>query len=156
MAMVLDHALDGAGAFDAKILATDISTRMLRQAKTGIYPRSRLGDVPSAMLHKYFATAAEVSHGEGHAYAVGPALRGMISFRRLNLMEEPWPFNGSFDFIFCRNVMIYFDHPTQERLIARYWDRLESGGLLFTGHAESLTGISHRFRYVEPTIYEKP
>jgi chemotaxis protein methyltransferase CheR len=82
-------------------------------------------------------------------------LKELIAFRHLNLME-PWPFSGPFDFIFCRNVMIYFDKPTQEKLVNRYWDVLEDGGLLFTGHSESLTGVNHRFRYVQPTIYLKP
>ncbi len=79
----------------------------------------------------------------------------MTQFNYLNLMDA-WPFRGPFDFIFCRNVMIYFDKPTQEALVGRFYDCLDSGGLFFTGHSESLTGISHRFRYVQPTIYRKP
>ena len=87
-------------------------------------------------------------------YQVSPAARRLIRFARLNLME-PWPFSGPFDFIFCRNVMIYFDKPTQQTLVNRFWDCLEEGGLLFTGHSESLTGIAHKFRYVQPTVYVK-
>ena len=79
----------------------------------------------------------------------------MVRFAHLNLMD-PWPFTGPLDFIFCRNVMIYFDKPTQQRLIERFYDILAPGGILFTGHSESLTGIAHRFRYVQPTIYLKP
>jgi chemotaxis protein methyltransferase CheR len=70
-----------------------------------------------------------------------------------------WPIDtrqGGLDFIFCRNVMIYFDKPTQSRLVNRFWDILSPEGILFTGHSESLTGIEHRFRYVQPTIYAKP
>ncbi|MGC3957497.1 MAG: CheR family methyltransferase [Verrucomicrobiota bacterium] len=78
-------------------------------------------------------------------YEVVPALRQMVAIRHLNLMEE-WPFSGPFDFIFCRNVMIYFDKPTQHKLVNRYFDILDSGGLLFTGHSESLTGIAHPVR----------
>ena len=81
-------------------------------------------------------------------------VRDLIRFRHLNLMEN-WPFSGPFDFIFCRNVMIYFDKPTQERLVNRLYDLLEPGGLLFTGHSESLTGIQHQFQYVQPTIYAR-
>ena len=87
-------------------------------------------------------------------YEVGEGLRKMIIFQYLNLMEG-WPVKGPIDFIFCRNVMIYFDKPTQCRLINRYWELLDSGGLLFTGHSESLTGIDHKFDYVQPTIYMK-
>ena len=66
-----------------------------------------------------------------------------------------WPIRVPLDFIFCRNVMIYFDKPTQECLVNRYWDQLDIGGALFTGHSESLTGIKHKFEYVQPTIYRK-
>jgi chemotaxis protein methyltransferase CheR len=86
---------------------------------------------------------------------VGKAVRSIVRFRHLNLIES-WPFTGPFDFIFCRNVMIYFDKATQGKLVKRFWDVLPSGGLLFIGHSESLTGIDHHFRYVEPTIYERP
>jgi chemotaxis protein methyltransferase CheR len=81
-------------------------------------------------------------------------LAGLIQFNYLNLMDV-WPFTGPFDFNFCRNVMIYFDKETQQRLIQRYWDCLAKGGVLFTGHSESLTGVSHKFSYVQPTIYMK-
>jgi len=67
-----------------------------------------------------------------------------------------WPIKGPLDFIFCRNVMIYFDKTTQANLINRFWDLLDSGGILFTGHSESLTGIEHKFKYIQPTIYMKP
>ena len=79
----------------------------------------------------------------------------MVHFARLNLMG-PWPMRGPFDAIFCRNVMIYFDRPTRERLIGRFFDLLAPGGTFFVGHSESLTGIRQQFRYVRPTVYEKP
>jgi chemotaxis protein methyltransferase CheR len=85
-------------------------------------------------------------------YDAMPELRKIISFRHLNLMDR-WPFTGPFDFIFCRNVMIYFDKPTQQRLVQRFKGALAPGGMLFTGHSESLTGISHGLSYVQPTIY---
>lgn len=93
-------------------------------------------------------------HNGDRLYAVAPHLRRMIRFRHLNLMDA-WPFQGPFDFIFCRNVMIYFDKPTQEKLVNRYFEVLQPGGLLFTGHSESLTGVNHRFGYVRPTIYAR-
>ena len=88
------------------------------------------------------------------SYEVRPALRNLITFKYLNLME-PWPFRGPFDFIFCRNVMIYFDKATQQQLVNRFWELLNPNGIFFTGHSESLTGIQHRFTYVQPTIYRK-
>jgi chemotaxis protein methyltransferase CheR len=78
----------------------------------------------------------------------------MVRFARLNLMGT-WPMRGPFDAIFCRNVMIYFDKPTQAALVDRYWELLAPGGHLFVGHSESLTGLTHRFRYVRPAVYVK-
>jgi chemotaxis protein methyltransferase CheR len=140
------------GGWDIKILATDLSTQVLATAKAGIYASQRTTSIPPALRTKYFASRKV--DGET-LYEASPALRSLICFNRLNLMEE-WPFTGPFDFIFCRNVMIYFDKPTQERLVGRYFQMLDSGGLLFTGHSESLTGVNHKFRYVRPTIYAKP
>jgi chemotaxis protein methyltransferase CheR len=158
LSMVLNKILEGQGAWDTKILATDISSRVLEIAKNGLYSETRLRDVPPDMLRQFFTLEprGKQQADKTKLYRVGPALRSLLTFRRLNLMDEPWPFNGRFDFIFCRNVMIYFDKPTQQKLVQRYWDALEPGGLLFTGHSESLTGIQHKFRYVEPTIYAKP
>jgi len=99
-------------------------------------------------------TRAKSLAGTDGWLTITPAVRELVVFRSLNLIAD-WPFCGTFDLIFCRNVMIYFDRPTQERLVRRFWDYVRTGGLLFTGHAESLTGIEHNFRYVEPTIYSK-
>jgi chemotaxis protein methyltransferase CheR len=92
---------------------------------------------------------------DGDRYEVAANLRHLVVLRYLNLMQD-WPIQGPIDFIFCRNVMIYFDKPTQNRLIHRFYDLLAPGGILFTGHSESLTGITHKFQYVQPTIYRKP
>jgi chemotaxis protein methyltransferase CheR len=138
-------------AWDMKLLATDISRRVLQTARQGIYEKTKLDGVSTELRAKYFPTL----EGNRAVTQASAQLRSLIQFNYLNLME-PWPFSGPFDFIFCRNVMIYFDKPTQERLINRYYDCLDSGGLLFTGHSESLTGVSHKFRYVQPTIYAKP
>lgn len=140
------------GAWDIRLLATDISTHVLRIAETGIYDRKRAESIPPALRNKYMGSNR--INGET-VYQVNQAIRDIVRFRHLNLMDN-WPFTGPFDFIFCRNVMIYFDKPTQQRLVNRFYDILDSGGLLFTGHSESLTGITHRFAYVQPTIYAKP
>ncbi len=152
LGMVFSEALGAeAGEWNVKILASDISTRVLKIAESGVYDKARVESVPPALRAKYFA--ANRMEGKTVCQA-GIALRRLITFRHLNLMEN-WPFTGPFEVIFCRNVMIYFDKPTQQKLVNRFHQVLQPGGLLFTGHSESLTGISHPFRYVQPTIYQK-
>ncbi|HVT81750.1 MAG TPA: protein-glutamate O-methyltransferase CheR [Phycisphaerae bacterium] len=152
-------SISGPGGWDVRILATDISTRVLGTAKAGIYPSSRLGGISPEHRQAYFGRCdpsflPHRGRGKEEVFQVRPFLRSMIRFRHLNLMEG-WPFSGPFDVIFCRNVMIYFDKPTQERLVNRFHDCLAPGGYLFTGHSESLTGIRHTFQYVKPTIYRR-
>jgi chemotaxis protein methyltransferase CheR len=151
LAMMLSDELPAGEGWDVRILATDISTRVLDIARAGSYPAARVQSVPPPQRQQYLTAARRNST---MLYSVVPAVRRLVRFRHLNLMDA-WPFSGPFDFIFCRNVMIYFDKPTQEKLVNRYHDVLRPGGLLFTGHSESLTGIAHRFRYVEPTIYAR-
>jgi chemotaxis protein methyltransferase CheR len=130
LAITLLEALEGTGSWDVKILASDISTHVLKVGGAGAYARSRTENLPVQYRSKYFR--CETVGGE-QVFTALPVLKQMIHFRHLNLMA-PWPFSGPFDFIFCRNVMIYFDKPTQQRLVGRYWDCLAPGGLLFTGH----------------------
>lgn len=151
IAITLLDAVEGKGNWDVKILATDVSTRILERAKGGVYDAERIAPLNGQQKNRYL-TPLKVD-GEKR-YEVNQNLRKVITFGYLNLME-PWPFKGPLDFIFCRNVMIYFDKPTQERLVNRYYDVLRSGGLLFTGHSESLTGIRHKYKYIQPTIYQK-
>lgn len=139
-------------SWDLKILATDIDSNMLTRGKEGIYPEKQFKDMPPLLRQKYFTQ--EGNRSDRH-FVVSPELKSLVSFRRLNLMEQPWPFRGSFDFIFCRNVMIYFDRPTQETLVNRYYDALVPGGILFIGHSESLNTLTHSFQYIQPTIYQK-
>jgi chemotaxis protein methyltransferase CheR len=149
--MMLSDELPPADGWDVRILATDISTRVLDIARAGSYPANRVQAVPPPMRQQYLSAARR---NGSMLYSVAPAVRRLVRFRHLNLMDA-WPFSGPFDFIFCRNVMIYFDKATQEKLVYRYHAVLRPGGLLFTGHSESLTVISHPFRYVEPTIYAR-
>jgi chemotaxis protein methyltransferase CheR len=108
IAMMLDESLHDEPAWDAKILASDISTSMIQRAKAGVYSQKQVAPIRSTMLKKYLVGEPEIPCGE-QLHTVRPALLGRISFRKLNLMDQSWPFSGSFDFIFCRNVMIYFD-----------------------------------------------
>lgn len=151
IAITLLESLRQNSQWDVKILATDISSRVLQRATEGIYDEERVAPVSPATKSRYLTP---IRRDGQNLYQVSPALQKMIVFKYLNLMES-WPFRGPFDFIFCRNVMIYFDKPTQQKLVNRYWDVLDCGGYLFTGHSESLTGIAHKFRYIQPTIYRK-
>ncbi len=137
--------------WDIKILASDVSTRMLERAQAGSYDKSQVENVPLPIKNKYFTT--NVIENE-KVFQVTKTLQNIIRFRYLNLME-PWPFHGPFDFIYCRNVMIYFDKPTQENLVSRYWNLLDDKGILFIGHSESLSGIKSKFSYVIPAAYSK-
>ncbi len=151
IAMTLLEAIAGRGRWDVKALATDISTTILETAQKGIYAKERVAPVPPLQRNKYFTVRRK--NGE-ELFEVGRSLRDVVIFKYLNLLKE-WPIKGPLDFIFCRNVIIYFDKPTQQRLINRYWNLLGPGGVLFTGHSESLTGIEHKFDYIQPTIYMK-
>jgi len=137
--------------WDFKILATDISTRTLEIAGSGVYSEDKVQKVPPAMRQAHFKRTLENGRGE---YEVAPHLKRVITFRRLNL-KESFPFKGLFDFIFCRNVMIYFDKKTQEELVNKMAGFLAPGGYLFVGHSESLTGLAHKLTYVRPAIYRK-
>jgi chemotaxis protein methyltransferase CheR len=152
LAITILEALENSPSWDVKILATDISHKVLKTAIEGIYDKSRIDPVPPLQKTKYLIPSR---HCGKTSYEIVHHLRDLICFRHLNLMDS-WPFKGPFDFIFCRNVMIYFDKNTQQNLVGRFWECLETGGLLFTGHSESLTGITHKFRYLQPTIYAKP
>jgi chemotaxis protein methyltransferase CheR len=138
--------------WDTKILATDISTRILKTAQKGIYEYTKIKPLTNYQRQFYLKQIIDNKHD---IYQVKPLLKRYIIFNHLNLMNQ-WPVKVPLDFIFCRNVMIYFNKETQERLINRFWDNLDSGGVLFTGHSESLTGIKHKFKYIQPTIYMKP
>jgi len=151
IAITLLESLRNDPQWDVKILATDISSRVLQWAQQGLYDEQRVAPVPGALKSRYLSA---VRHNGKTHYQVCPTLQKTIVFKYLNLMES-WPFKGPLDFIFCRNVMIYFDKSTQQKLVHRYWETLDRGGYLFTGHSESLTGIAHKFRYIQPTIYRK-
>ena len=151
IAMTLLDALPARTHVDIKLLATDISNNMLTKARQGMYERAQTATFPASLQNKYLIAS---TRGRRSVCEVVDVVRDVVQFAYLNLME-PWPFNGPFDFIFCRNVMIYFDKPTQQRLVNRFYDLLDSGGMFFTGHSESLAGISHKFRYVQPTVYAK-
>ena len=136
---------------DALILATDISKRMLEKAQQAIYPVEILKTLPSPQFKKYFNKISGQASG---SCRIADEVRQMVRLAWLNLLES-WPMKGPFDVIFCRNVMIYFDRQTQQRLINRFWQLLKPGGFLFVGHSEGLSAINHKFRYMRPATYRK-
>ncbi|HEX2939555.1 MAG TPA: protein-glutamate O-methyltransferase CheR [Rhodopila sp.] len=148
LAMILrdhHHVLDG---WDARILATDLDTNVVDHAAAGRYDAERFASIPVAYQRRYVR-----SQRDGR-FAMDDALRAMITFKPLNLLE-PWPMAGPFDFIFCRNVMIYFNKATQRLLLDRFADILRPNGWLFVGHSESLLSLTTRFQVVGRTVYRK-
>ena len=152
---ILFHVAEALGeqrASAMKLLATDISTRALDAAAAAIYPDQRLREMPPSWPKRYFQRGTGASLG---SIRVRPEWRQRVTFQRLNLMED-FSHVSKCSVIFCRNVMIYFDKPTQERLVRRFAERLEPGGWLLIGHSEGLMGIQHGLEYVRPAVYRHP
>ncbi|MFN0098022.1 MAG: CheR family methyltransferase [Gemmatimonadaceae bacterium] len=146
--LVRDHLpADVAGS--TRILATDISTRMLEAARAGRYSNQQTHGVPPELLRKYFERDAA-----GDEWTAHESITDLVKYARLNLMED-WPMKGPFDLIFCRNVMIYFDRNTQERLVNRFAGLLAPGGVLMVGHAESLSDIQHPLEQLQPAVFRR-
>lgn len=137
---------------DLRILATDISTKVLGEAQEGVYLPEKLKTVPRPLINKYF-TQKTVA-GE-HLYDISDQLKKMIVFRRLNLAKPPFPMKGPLDFVFCRNVMIYFDNIVRSGLVSEIYRLLKPGGYLITGHSESLTSIENKFECLKPSVFQK-
>jgi chemotaxis protein methyltransferase CheR len=138
-------------SWDLRLLATDIDSQVLERASRGVYPVERIADLSLAQQQRWFRRGTGSNDGK---VRVNEALQSLIAFRQLNLMNA-WPMRGPFDIIFCRNVVIYFDKPTQKKLFDRYADILAPDGYLYVGHSESLHQVSTRFRLIGRTIYQK-
>ncbi len=139
------------GRRQVQLLASDISTQVLQTGKNGIYAMERVAGIPRPILTRHFQRGQR--RWQGYV-RVRPELRSMVEFRRINLME-PFSFEHRFHVIFCRNVMIYFDKQTQENLVNKFHQQLEPGGYLLVGHSESLTGIKHPLKFVQPAVYRR-
>ena len=152
LAMVLSEALEQHPCkLDAKILATDLSPQALETARKGVYSLERIAGISAERCRRWMLRGA--GEYEGLA-SVHPRLRELVTIQPLNLLHE-WPMRGQFDAIFCRNVVIYFDQPTKQRLFRRYAELLPVGGYLFLGHSESLHGINDDFELIGRTVYRK-
>lgn len=132
------------------ILATDLNTSVIEEARSGIYPAERLSGLTAAQLQKYF-----VESGNSGARRIRPELQRLITFGRLNLLEPMWSARGPFDAIFCRNVMIYFDKATQFAILKRFGPLLRPEGVLVAGHSESFAHASEFFRPLGRTVYAR-
>jgi chemotaxis protein methyltransferase CheR len=135
--------------WNAGMLATDISERALNTAQAGVYSAERVTEIPAAWLKKWFLKLPDGN------FKVNDELRKEITYRRFNLMNEVFPFKKPFHAVFCRNVMIYFDNQTREKLIAKIFEKLVPGGYLFIGHSESLGSINTPLKYIRPAVYRK-
>lgn len=151
MAITLLNAGVDSSSWDVNLLATDIDSKVLSSAQAGIYAMDRVKALDKAILRKWFLKGTGSNQG---MVKVKPQLQQMVEFGHLNLMQS-WPIEGPLDFIFCRNVMIYFDQPTQERLLNKMADLLKPDGYLFVGHSEALARHATRFELVGKTIYRK-
>lgn len=152
IAMVILNLFADIRLWDARILATDIDTRMVETAQAGRYAEDVASTIP-APLRDRFVRRVRGDHGEAAA-CMTDDLKRLITFKSLNLLEA-WPMRGPFDAIFCRNVLIYFDRVGRRHVIEKFADLLPHGGYLFLGHSESLYGVSNSFDQVGATIYRK-
>lgn len=135
--------------WNTNLLATDISVKVLQMAEKGIYPSDVLEQIPKHWKTMYFTKASQEN------YQIVEQIKQEIIFRIFNLMDETFPFKQKFHVIFCRNVMIYFDHETQMKLIKKFYDMTESGGYLFIGHSESISRHETSYQYIMPAVYRK-
>jgi chemotaxis protein methyltransferase CheR len=135
-------------SWDYRILATDISSKAMDAAKNGQYSAESLENIPQAWKKKYFTGK------QNNLFELNKEVREQVTFRTLNLMDN-FTFKQPFDLIFCRNVMIYFDQPTKNALINKFYDVLKPGGYLFIGHSETVQRDSSQFLYIEPSVYQK-
>jgi len=150
LAMIMaDYCNNEKVCWDKKLLATDISVKVLEMAERGIYATDVLQDIPAFWKHNYFKKSM------GENYQIVDQLRQDVIFRIFNLMDEVFPFKKKFHVIFCRNVMIYFDYETKIRLIEKFYDHMEPGGYFFIGHSESIGKGDTRYQCIGPAIYRK-
>lgn len=153
LAMVLSEFAGGRSDFQFSVLATDISTAVLDTAKSGIYDEEKVAPIPLNLRRKYLLRGKDRRKG---LVRVARELRGLVRFRRVNFLEKDYGIKEAIGVIFCRNVIIYFDRPTQQKILERFSDLLLPGGYLFIGHSESLHGMELPLVQTAATVYRKP
>ena len=152
LAIVLKEFEEKYGSFSFSILATDICTEVLQKAIKGVYEMNRVEAIPITLKKKYLLRNKDPRKKLAR---INPDLRKHIEFRRLNLMSGDFNIKEPLDIIFCRNVIIYFDRPTQERLLNHFHRLLRPGGYIFMGHSETLHGLNVPLVQVSPTVYRR-
>ena len=135
--------------WDTKILATDISSKVLDEAKQGKYENEELASIPPHWRLKYFKKY------DSEKSVIVDKIKNEVIYRKFNLIDEVFPFKRKFNVIFCRNVMIYFDSPTKHKLVNKFYEHMEPGGYLFIGHSEALNRDETKYKYLMPAIYRK-
>jgi chemotaxis protein methyltransferase CheR len=152
LAMLLSEYAQARAGFRFRILATDISTVVLERAQVGVYTEEAVSPVPGSMKRRYFMRSRDA---ESRRLRIVPELRRLVQFRRLNFMEGDYGLAEKADAIFCRNVIIYFERPTQESILRRLTEYLVPGGYLFVGHAETLHNMNLPLAPVAPSLYQR-
>jgi chemotaxis protein methyltransferase CheR len=152
LAMVMEEFRRTERGVDYAILATDICTDVLSQAAAGRFTKAMIDPVPLELRRRYVLQSRDPAAQE---VRIAPSLRAKTSFARLNLMDDRYPVDQGFDFVFCRNILIYFDKPTQERVLANLCRHIRSGGYLVLGHSESAIGVDLPVKAVVNTIFQK-
>ncbi len=149
-AMTLYEHFPLSAGWEIEILATDLSSRALGWARTAIWPLAKVKEIPPRYVKRFMLRGTRTQEGK---MKVGPEIRSIVRFERLNLNDEVYPVTGLFDLIFCRNVLIYFDAQSRARAVHRLLNHLAPSGYLFVGHAESLNGVTDQVRSIMPTVY---
>ncbi len=152
LAIVLSEFAAACSGFRGEVVASDISSRVLQTASTAIYPEDRTDTIPLNLKKKYLLRSRDKSKS---LVRIAPQIRSMVSFRRLNFMDDDFGIAEKMDIIFCRNVVIYFDKQTQQTLMQKFYRQLRPGGYLFIGHSETLSGLDVDFKLVASTVYKK-
>ena len=153
IAMVINEFLGSGSTKDFSILGTDISTSILKKAVNAIYTEERVSGIPLELKKQYFLRSKD---SDKQLVRIVPKVRSKVKFQRLNFMDPDYPsVPMDFDIVFCRNVLIYFDKPTQERVINRLCAHLKPGGYFFLGHSESIMDMKVPLKQIKPTIYQK-
>lgn len=152
IAFTIEGFQERQGRFDYKIIGTDISSKIINQAVDGIYPEEKIKDIPYEIKKKYLLRS---KNRENPTIRIKANIREKVSFFRQNLMDDSYEIPGTMDIIFCRNVLIYFNRPTQERVLHKLLGKLKKGGYLFLGHSETITNMDLPLHRIKPTIFTK-
>jgi chemotaxis protein methyltransferase CheR len=151
--MVLQEHADSQTGFDYAVLGSDLSSFALDVARRAVYPHREIEPVPMALRRKYLMRSLD---REDDLVRIAPELRRQVHYKHMNFMDEKYAVGDKFHAIFCRNMLIYFDAPTQEQVVNRLASHLHRGGLFFTGHSETLARLRTPLVQIEPTIYRLP